>query len=196
MVKQLISRLIHTLQITKHFTAHTVNVFSVWILPVMLLTFLLTALYKKIPLYETFIDGAKEGFDIGVKIIPYLVGILVAIGMFRASGAIEFLAHALSPILKFIGMPADILPLAIIRPLSGSGALGITTEIAKHYGGDSYMARLAAVMTGSSETTLYVIAVYFGSVGITKIRHALIAGIVADIAGMLAALFICRLIFL
>lgn len=188
--------LIQTLQIAKHFIAHAVNVFSLWILPVMLLTFLGAALYKKIPLYDTFIDGAKEGFSIGVKIIPYLVGILVAIGMFRASGAIEFLAHVLAPALNLIGMPADILPLAIIRPLSGSGALGITTEIANQYGGDSYMARLAAVMTGSSETTLYVIAVYFGSVGISKIRHALIAGLVADIAGMLAALFICRLVFL
>ena len=188
--------LIQTLQISKHFIAHAVNVFSVWILPIMLLTFLGAALYKKIPLYDTFIDGAKQGFSIGVKIIPYLVGILVAMGMFRASGAIEFLAHALAPALNLIGMPADILPLAIIRPLSGSGALGITTEIANQYGGDSYMARLAAVMTGSSETTLYVIAVYFGSVGITKIRHALIAGIVADIAGMLAALFICRLVFM
>ena len=188
--------LIQTLQISKQFIVHAVNVFSVWILPVMLLTFLGAALYKKIPLYDTFIDGAKEGFSIGVKIIPYLVGILVAIGMFRASGAIEFLAHVLAPALNLIGMPADILPLAIIRPLSGSGALGITTEIANQYGGDSYMARLAAVMTGSSETTLYVIAVYFGSVGISKIRHALIAGLVADIAGILASIFICRLVFL
>jgi len=188
--------LIQIFQISKHFIAHAVNVFSVWILPIMLLTFLGAALYKKIPLYDTFIDGAKEGFSIGVKIIPYLVGILVAIGMFRASGSIEFLAHALAPVLNLIGMPADILPLAIIRPLSGSGALGITTEIANQYGGDSYMARLAAVMTGSSETTLYVIAVYFGSVGISKIRHALIAGLVADIAGILASIFICRLVFL
>lgn len=192
----MIELLIQALQIIKHFIANSVNVFSVWILPVLLLTFLGAALYKKIALYDTFIDGAKEGFDIGVKIIPYLVGILVAIGMFRASGAIDFLAHSLAPILKLIGMPADILPLAIIRPLSGSGALGITTEIAHKYGGDSYMAKLAAVMTGSSETTLYVIAVYFGSVGVTKIRHALIAGLVADIAGMLAALFICRLVFM
>lgn len=192
----MIEALIQTLQISKHFIAHAVNVFSLWILPVMLLTFIVAALYKKIPLYDTFIDGAKEGFSIGVKIIPYLVGILVAIGMFRASGAIEFLAHALAPALNLIGMPADILPLAIIRPLSGSGALGITTEIANQYGGDSYMARLAAVMTGSSETTLYVIAVYFGSVGISKIRHALIAGLVADIAGILASIFICRLVFL
>ena len=171
------------------------NLFSVWILPVLIAGILIAAMYKKIPLYETFISGAKEGFVVGVRIIPYLVGILVAIGMFRASGAIDLIAHALSPVLKLVGMPADILPLAIIRPLSGSGALGITSEIAKHYGGDSYMAKLAAVMTGSSETTFYVIAVYFGSVGISRIRHALIAGLVADIAGILAALFICRLMF-
>ena len=187
--------LIHILQMLKHFIAGAINLFSVWILPVLLVSILVMALFKKVPLYDTFIDGAKEGFNVGVKIIPYLVGIMVAIGMFRASGAIDYLAHALSPVLKLIGMPADVLPLAIVRPLSGSGALGITTEIAHKYGGDSYMARLAAVMTGSSETTLYVLAVYFGSVGISKIRHALIAGLVADIAGILAALLICRLVF-
>jgi spore maturation protein B len=172
-----------------------INIFSIWILPVMLVSFLVAALFKKVPLYDTFISGAKEGFDVGVKIIPYLVGILVAIGMFRASGAIDLIAHVFAPVLRLIGMPADILPLAIIRPLSGSGALAITSEIANQYGGDSYMARLAAVMTGSSETTLYVIAVYFGSVGVTRIRHALIAGITADIAGIIASLIICRFMF-
>jgi len=169
---------------------------SLWILPVLLLSILFTALYKKIPLYDVFVSGAKEGFSVGVRIIPYLVGILVAIGMFRASGAIDMLANALSPVLNKIGMPADLLSLAIIRPLSGSGALGIASEIANKYGGDAYISRLAAVMTGSSETTLYVIAVYFGSVGVTKIRHALIAGLVADLAGMFAAIIICRLVFL
>lgn len=184
-----------TFDVFKHTFSGVLNIFSLWILPVLITVILITALYRKIPLYDIFISGAKEGFSVGVRIIPYLVGILVAIGMFRASGAIEIIAHALSPMLKLIGMPADILPLAIIRPLSGSGALGITSEIANQYGGDSYMARLAAVMTGSSETTFYVIAIYFGSVGISRIRHALIAGLVADIAGMLAALTICRLVF-
>jgi len=187
--------LIPVLETVKHIASSALNLFSLWILPVLITSILFSSLYKKISLYDTFIEGAQEGFRTGVKIIPYLVGILVAIGMFRASGAIELLSHWLSPVLKLIGMPADILPLAIIRPLSGSGALGITTEIANQYGGDSYMARLAAVMTGSSETTLYVLAIYFGSAGISKIRHALIAGLIADIAGMLAALFICRLMF-
>ncbi|EKE04349.1 MAG: hypothetical protein ACD_20C00085G0006 [uncultured bacterium] len=173
-----------------------IQVLSAWAIPLMLVLIPVWALYKRVPLYETLIDGAKEGFSVGVKIIPYLVAILVAIGMFRASGAIDMIAHAFSPLLGLIGMPADVLPLAIIRPLSGSGALGIMTEIATQHGGDSYTARLAAVMVGSSETTFYVLAVYFGSVGVTKFRHAIAAGLIADIAGMLAALFICQLIFL
>ncbi|MDD3014026.1 MAG: spore maturation protein [Candidatus Gastranaerophilales bacterium] len=172
-----------------------INIISKWAIPLTLVLIPLWAVYKKVAIYDTFVDGAKEGFSVGVKIIPYLVGILVAIGMFRASGAIDFIAHALSPFLNYIGMPADILPLAIIRPLSGSGALGIMTEIAGKYGGDSYMARLAAVMTGSSETTFYVLAVYFGAVGIKKVRHALIAGLIADLAGIMSALVICRIIF-
>lgn len=176
--------------------ADAMNAFSAWILPVMIAFIPLWALFKKVPLYDTFIKGAKEGVGVGLKIIPYLVAILFAVGMFRASGAMELLADFASPVLNFIGMPADILPLAIVRPLSGSGALGITTEIASQYGGDSYMARLAAVMTGSSETTLYVIAVYFGSVGVTKVRHALAAGLIADLAAILASLFICRIVFL
>ena len=173
-----------------------INIVSIWIIPLMISLIPLWALYKKVPLYDTFIKGAREGVGVGLRIIPYLVAILVAVGMFRASGAIEIFANVLDPVLNVIGMPAEILPLAIIRPLSGSGALGIMTEIANQYGGDSYMARLAAVMTGSSETTLYVIAVYFGSVGVTKVRHALAAGLIADLAAMLAALFISRIMFL
>jgi spore maturation protein B len=154
------------------------------------------ALYKKVPLYETFIKGAREGVGVGIRIIPYLVAILVAIGMLRASGAIDLVSSILSPMLKLIGMPPEILALAIIKPMSGSGALGMTAEIAHKYGGDSYIARLAGVMAGSSETTFYVIAVYFGSIGISKVRHALIAGLIADIAGILAALFFSRIMFL
>jgi len=169
---------------------------SVWIIPLMIGLIPLWALYKRVPIYDTFVNGAKEGVGVGLRIIPYLVAILVAIGMFRASGAIDLLAVWLDPVLSLIGMPADVLPLAIVRPLSGSGALGIAGEIANQYGGDSYMARLAAVMTGSSETTFYVIAVYFGAVGITNIRHALIAGLTADLAATLAALFISQTVFL
>ncbi len=172
-----------------------IEIISTWTLPALLLIIPLWAFYKKVPLYETFIDGAKEGFAVGVKIIPYLVAILVAISMFRASGAIDMIAVALKPVLDAIHMPADVVPLAIIRPLSGSGALGIMSEIASEHGGDAFVSKLAAVMVGSSETTFYVLTVYFGSVGVTKFRHALAAGLIADIAGMLAAVFICNLVF-
>lgn len=175
---------------------HFISLLSLWAIPIMLLGIPLWAAFKKVPVYETFVDGAKEGFSVGVKIIPYLVAILVAVGMFRASGAIDIMAKIFHPVLKIIGMPIDVLPLAIIRPLSGSGALGIMTEIANKYGGDSYLARLAGVMVGSTETTFYVLAVYFGSVGIKKFRHAVAAGLIADIAGILAALTICRILFL
>ena len=172
-----------------------IEIISTWTLPLMVFCIPAWALHKRVDIYETFIDGAKEGFSIGVKIIPYLVAVLVAIGMFRASGAIDMLANAASPLLSMIGMPADVLPLAIIRPLSGSGALGVMSEIANQHGGNSYLAKLAAVMVGSSETTFYVLTVYFGSAGVTKFRHALLAGIIADIAGMFAALFICHVVF-
>lgn len=173
----------------------TINFLSLWAIPLIVVLIPLWALYKKVEIYNTFIDGAKEGFSVGVKIIPYLVAILVAIGMFRASGAIDIIANVFSPVLNLIGMPAEVLPLAIIRPLSGSGALGVMTEIANQHGGDAFISKLAAVMVGSTETTFYVLAVYFGSVGIKNFRHAVIAGLLADTAGMLAALFICRLMF-
>jgi len=153
------------------------------------------AICKKVPIYETFISGAKEGFKVGVMIIPYLVAILVAIGMFRASGAIDMLSTALSPVLNKIGMPADLLPLAIIRPLSGSGALGVMTEIASTHGADAFITKMAAVMVGCSETTFYVLTVYFGSVGISKFRHALWAGLIADFVSIIAAVTISNIIF-
>ncbi len=169
---------------------------SVWAIPVIFIVIPVAALIKKVPIYETFIDGAKEGFDVGVRIIPYLVAIFFAIGMFKESGAIDMLAQVLKPLLDIIHFPVDVIPLAIIRPLSGSGALGIMADIANQYGGDSYLARMAAVMVGSSETTLYVLAVYFGAVGIKKFRHAVLAGLIADTVGIVTAVFISRLFFL
>ncbi|MDD3150873.1 MAG: nucleoside recognition domain-containing protein [Candidatus Gastranaerophilales bacterium] len=172
------------------------NFISVWTLPLLVASILLCGVYAKIPLYETFIKGAKQGIGVGVKIIPFLVAILVAIGMFRASGAIDLIAQFLAPVLDKIGMPADVLPLAIIRPLSGSGALGIMSEIAGEYGGNAFVSKLAAVMVGSTETTFYVLTVYFGSVGVIKFRHALIAGLIADVAGLMTALFVSQAMFL
>lgn len=171
------------------------NTISLYALPVIVIAIPLFAMYKKVPVYETFIEGAKEGFSVGVSIIPYLVAILVAVGMFRASGGIELLARVLDPVLTKIHMPAEVLPLAIIRPLSGSGALGIFSEIAAKNGGDAFVTKMAAVMVGCSETTFYVLTVYFGSVGVVKFRHAVLAGLIADAAGIIMAVTLSNLIF-
>jgi spore maturation protein B len=169
-----------------------VNTLSLWALPAVILAILTVAMCKKVPIYEAFTEGAKDGFKVAVNIIPYLVAIIVAISMFRASGCIELLGQVLGPILH---VPADVLPVMIVRPLSGSAALGIFSEIA-HASPDSYAAKLAAVMVGSSETTFYVLAVYFGSVGISKLRWALPVGILADAVSMLVAILVCAIIIL
>jgi spore maturation protein B len=142
-----------------------------------------------------FIEGAKDGFNVAVRIIPYLVGMLVAIGIFRASGAMDVLVMLLAPATELIGMPPETLPMAIMRPLSGSGSLGIMTELMKVHGPDSLIGIMASTMYGSSETTFYVLAVYFGAVSVRDTRHAVPTGIIADVAGMLAAVWIVNLLF-
>ena len=164
---------------------------SLYILPVMILFILSFALIKKVPVYEEFIEGAKDGFKVSISIIPYLVAIIVAVSMFRASGILDWLKDFANSII-----PPDIIPLMLTRPLSGSAALGIFSDIAKEYGADSYIAKLAAIMVGSSETTFYVLAVYFGSVGIKKYRYALLTGIIADITNIVLAIWVARLFFL
>jgi spore maturation protein B len=168
---------------------------SVWAIPFLLFIIPVLAIKNKVKVYEVFVDGAKGGFEVAVKIIPYLVAILVAIGMFRASGAMDIFVKIISPITDLIGMPAEALPAALMRPLSGSGTLGIATEVMKEHGPDSFIGRLVSTFFGSTETTFYVIAVYFGAVGIKKTRHAVPAGLVGDLAGLLAALFICKVVF-
>ncbi|MEJ2257633.1 MAG: spore maturation protein [Woeseiaceae bacterium] len=149
---------------------------------------------RKVPVYEVFVDGAKDGFTIAIRIIPYLVAILVAIGMFRASGALDLLLNALAPVLNFLGFPPENLPLALMRPLSGSGSLGLLTDLINENGVDSLVAKIGATMYGSSETTFYVLAVYFGSVGVIRSRHAIPAGLFADAVGAIAAVFFCKLL--
>jgi len=168
---------------------------SVWAIPFLLFIIPVLAIKNKVKVYETFIDGAKGGFEVAIKIIPYLVAILVAIGMFRASGAMDLFVKMISPLTDLIGMPAEALPAALMRPLSGSGTLGIASEVMKEHGPDSFIGRLVSTFFGSTETTFYVIAVYFGAVGIKKTRHAVPAGLIGDLAGLLAALFICKLVF-
>lgn len=149
---------------------------------------------KKVPVYDTFVDGAKEGFHVAIKIVPFLVAMLVAIGMFRAAGGFDLLTKLLGPILTRIGMPTDILPLALIRPFSGSAANGVLAEIIHTHGGNAYISHLAGTIMGSTETTFYVLAVYFGAVSIRRTRHAVPAGLIADIVGVLASIWICRLV--
>ena len=163
--------------------------------PFMLSFFPLYAALRRQKVYEDFVDGAKEGFEVAIRIIPYLVAILVAVGMFRASGGIDLLRQKLGPAMLAVGFPPDLLPLVLMRPLSGSGALGVFTELVKHVGPDRLVARTAGTIYGSTETTFYVLAVYFGSVGVKKSRYALLAGLTADFVGVAASVIICRLVF-
>lgn len=171
------------------------NVISVIAIPGLIVVFLGWGFVKKVKVYEVFVEGAKEGFNTAIRIIPYLVAMLFAIGIFRASGAMDVLVAVLSPVTTLIGMPAEALPMAFLRPLSGSGSLGLMTEIMKVHGPDSFLGVLVSTMYGSTETTFYVLAVYFGSVNIKNTRHALPAGLVADAFGMAGALIVCRILF-
>lgn len=150
---------------------------------------------KKINVFEAFVNGAKQGFETSISILPYLIAMMVAIGMLRASGFFELLNSMLAPILSALGMPSELLPLAIIRPFSGSASTGIMAELIHQHGGDSFIAKTAATMMGSTETTFYVIAIYFGAIGIKRTRHAIPAGLLADFAGVVASVAICRYLF-
>ena len=172
-----------------------VNEFSKYIIPFLLVGIPFYGLvFKKIKVYESFVEGAKDGFTIAIRIIPYLVAILVAIGMFRASGTLDMILSLLTPLLNVMGFPPENLPLALMRPLSGSGSIGLLSDLVNQHGADSLIAKIGATMFGSTETTFYVLAVYFGSVGIRRTRHALAAGLVADTVGVISAVFICRLL--
>ncbi|CDD33513.1 spore maturation protein [Phocaeicola barnesiae] len=165
---------------------------------VIIIGFILAGVRKKINVYNAFVDGAKEGFQTAVRIIPYLVAILVSIGVFRASGSMDFLIQGISSLIDWCGIDNQFvgaLPTALMKPLSGSGARGLMVDAMSTYGADSFVGRLACIFQGSTDTTFYILAVYFGSVGITKTRHAVPCGLLSDLAGILAAIFICYLFF-
>jgi spore maturation protein B len=168
---------------------------SLWAIPVLLVGIPLVGMIRGIKVYDVFIEGAKDGFNVAVKIIPFLVGILVAIGMFRASGAMDMLTNALRPAMNTIGFPPEVFPLAVLRPLSGSGSLALTTDIIKRYGADSMFARIAATMYGSSETLFYVLAVYFGAIGVKRTRHAIPSAIIGDLVAAIVAVAVCEWMF-
>lgn len=164
-------------------------------IPLLITIFVAAGAIKKVKVYESFVEGAKEGFNVAVRIIPYLVAMLVAIGIFRAGGAMDWLIYLLTPVTNLIGMPVESLPMALMRPLSGSGSLGVMAEVMSVHGTDSFIGIFTSTLFGSSETTFYVLAVYFGSVGIKKTRHALACGLLADLARILGALFIVKMLF-
>jgi len=171
------------------------QVISIAAIPALIVFILTYAALKGVKIYEVFVEGAKEGFQVAVRIIPYLVAMLVAIGIFRAGGAMEMLGTLVGPITNLIGMDPEVLPLAILRPLSGSGALGVMSELVTTHGPDSLIGRMASVMMGSTETTFYVMAVYFGSVSVYRTRHAIPGGLIADAVGLIAAVFVTNLFF-
>jgi len=168
-----------------------------WILPGLAVILLAFGWLRGVAVYEVFVEGAKEGFEVAVKIIPFLVAILVAVGMFRHSGALEALIAAISPVTMALGLPAEALPMALMRPLSGSGAFGLLAETINNpaIGPDSYIGYLVSTLQGSTETTFYVLAVYFGAVQIRKTRHALLAGLTADLAGIIGAVAACAYLY-
>jgi spore maturation protein B len=168
---------------------------STWAVPVMLVGIPLVGIIRKVKVYDEFVEGAKEGFTVAVRIIPFLVGILVAIGMFRGSGAMDLLTAGLTPVMSAIGFPAELFPLAVLRTLTGSGSLAFATDLIKTHGPDSLLGRMAATMYGSSETTFYVLAVYFGAVGVKRTRHAVPAALIGDIVAAIATVAVCSWLF-
>ncbi len=173
------------------------KVISPWVIPALIMGFLGFGFLRKVRVYEVFVEGAKEGFQVAVKIIPYLVAILVAVGMFRASGAMDFMVSVLGPITGKIGLPAEALPMALLRPLSGSGAYGVLASLINDpaIGPDSYVGYLVSTLQGSTETTFYVIAVYFGAVQVRRVRHTLAAALTADAVGIIAAVAACSYLY-
>jgi spore maturation protein SpmB len=171
------------------------DVASFWILPALVGGLVLFGWATGVRVYASLVEGAKEGFQVALRIIPYLVAILVAVGMLRASGGIDLLVRYVGPLTNLIGLPAEALPMAVLRPLSGSGAYGVMAEIMSVHGADSLIGYMVSTFQGSTETTFYVLAVYFGAVGIKRTRHALPACLLADVAGILAAVLIVNLIY-
>lgn len=163
---------------------------------ILIILFIITyGIIKKVKIYECFIEGAKEGLEVCIRIFPYLLAMLAAVGIFRESGALNAFMELFKPIVKFIGLPPEAVPLALIKPLSGSGAVGIYTEIVQRYGADSFIGRVSSIMMGSTETIFYTISVYYGAVQIKKIRHTLIAAIFADLTALIMSVVFANMFF-
>ncbi len=174
---------------------YVLNIISMYAIPLVLLFIPVYALIKGVKVYSVFTEGAKDGLKVSVTIVPYLVCMLCAIGMFRASGAMDWLVRLINPITELIGLPGEVLPMGIMRSFSGGGAEGMMSELLATYGTQSQIGRIASVALGSTETTFYIVAVYFGCVGITNVRHSVIAGLLGDLASLIAATVIVNVMW-
>lgn len=171
------------------------NGFFEWLVPILVAIVLVAGFVRRVPVYDTFVEGAEEGIQLVLRILPYLVGIFIAIHLFRASGALESFTRAVEPFLLALGLPPPIVPLVLIRPISGGAAMGLILDILRTYGPDSYVGRLASVMQGSSDTTFYVLSLYFGSVRIRRIGRAMVICLIGDLAAFVAALLFTAIFF-
>ena len=165
------------------------------IIPIIVMLIVTYGVTKRVKVYECFVEGAKEGLTICLRIFPYLLAMLIAVGVFRESRALDYFIYIIKPVVKFIGLPPEVVPLVLIKPLSGSGALGIFAETLNKYGADSYIGRVSSIIMGSTETIFYTLTVYFGAVGVKKIRHTLWAAVCADLICMIMAVTLARLMF-
>ena len=173
-----------------------ITIISVAAIPVMISVILIHGLIKGVNLYDVFVEGASDGFKAAIRIMPYLIAIFLAIGFMRRSGAMDILIKSLEVPMSFFGIPSEVVPLALMRPISGSGSLGGLEDILTYYGADSFVGRVASTMMGSAETIFYTMAVYFGAIGIKYSRHTVPAALLSHIAAIIASVFICRILFL
>jgi spore maturation protein B len=171
------------------------NLISSLIIPIMVLGVVAYGIYKRVDIYDVFIEGAKEGFSMVLTVFPYLLGMILAINLFLNSNILGSLVNFLEPVLRIIGIPFDIIPMAIMRPISGTSTLAILNNIFSQYGPDSFIGRLASTIQGCTDTTFYVITLYFGSIGIKKIRYSLYVGLFADLVGIIASIFLVNWFF-
>ncbi|MEY4480002.1 MAG: hypothetical protein RLZZ267_680 [Bacillota bacterium] len=176
-------------------TMNIVTIIASWSIPVLIVTIPLVAYFRKVPVYECFIDGAKDGFQSAIQIIPHLVGMMVAISVFRESGALAIVVDGFGIITQWLSIPEEVVPLGLLRPISGTGSLAYVTDLMKVHGPDSLVSQIGATIQGSSDTTLYVLTVYFGAIGIERTRYALKVGLLSDLAGFVASVYICMWLF-
>ena len=168
---------------------------TVYILPIVFVLILLFGLFNNVKTFDVFVNGAKKGVSTTFKIIPPLVGLFIAIAVFRKSGAMDLIVLAVKPLAKLFGIPSEVVPLALLRPVSGSASLALVADILNSYGADSFIGRVASTMMGSTETIFYTLTIYFGSIGIKNIRYTLAAALVADLVSVVASVWICTLVF-